>query len=159
WEDQGRPTFPAAAQDDERAPAAYHRPHHCRAPSTLACQRGGTGHMAGGGAARGVRLLRRAHEWARYRFPPPSRHLCMAYPSHEAEPKGKGHLGTDGRACPEMAATHSHPPSLSNAALVHRQPAKVGAGCVNCACPDLCGGWAARPIPTATRGSPAILRI
>jgi hypothetical protein len=74
--------------------------------------------------------------------------LPLASNAPAPQPEGRLHVGSDDETGRRLASPSAHPPSLARSAL-RRQTPKVGAGCSNWACPDLCGGCPVMRIPTA----------
>ena len=79
---------------------------------------------------------------------PTLRDRPLATNASAAQPEGRLHVGPYDAIGRRLAPRAAHPSSLARPAL-RRQTPEVGAGCSNCARPDLCGGCSAMSIPTA----------
>ena len=74
----------------------------------------------------------------------------MASNAPAAEPEGQDTLDQDGETGRGLPPKTENPSSLARCAL-RRQTPEVGAGCLNWASPDLCGGRGVTRVPTAIK--------
>src|SRR3712207_4559840 len=104
--------------------------------------------MAGAGGPRLLRLSRRADQLrGTRRLQGPGR-LALATLAPAAQPDRRHPVGPGSEAGQRRPPETKDPSPVAPGAVL-RQPPEVGAGCLNRARPDLCGGRGETRIPTA----------
>jgi RNA-directed DNA polymerase len=140
---QGDPTRAHAgkAQGAEGATAAVPAPANPR-----------TGEMAAAGRDRPLRLLRGPDKQPGALGVPALRRRSLAAIAPATQPERSYDLESHTEDCRTLASQTTHPTSMAKP-TVRRHSPEVGAGCLNWASPDLCGGRPAMVVPTANKRS------
>src|SRR5262249_15496192 len=106
------------------------------------------GTLAGTGRSGLLCLPRRSNERLTARRFPLLRDEALVAHAAASKPEGPFRVGTDRPTGQRLSPPTSQPSPLAKCALC-RQILEVRTGCLNWACPDLCGGRGAIPVPTA----------
>lgn len=146
---------PALAEDELQAQVGVHQQGRRGTAAASACTDRRTGTVAGGRAEGALCLLRRADEHRRCSSRSAPHQDPLVQNASASKPAASNEVGANERDRGAQPADAEHPAPVARLSLPRQSP-EIGAGCLNWARPDLCGGRPVTAVPTAIGASGAL---